>query len=132
MAHVDRTAEFFSIVDRLQVSTGPQGPCKAAVIGKPESAFNALSGEVAKEIQLSHNNIAELLKLVKLSGTAQDRTREIDELSYSIKTSVDSFNTKIDYLQKASEQLIASGSRHTHTHTHTLTQYGWSSKVTIS
>uniref|UniRef100_A0A0G4I8Q1 t-SNARE coiled-coil homology domain-containing protein n=1 Tax=Chromera velia CCMP2878 TaxID=1169474 RepID=A0A0G4I8Q1_9ALVE len=122
MACVDRTAEFFSLTEKHKAAAAATGglqearrPSASAALGPAETAFIASAGEIGRELNVTQMKLSELTKLVRSKRMFNDKSSQIDELTYSIKSSLDDLLGKIDYLQKAAERISAS-SRHSQAH----------------
>ncbi len=64
MPCVDRTQDFFDIVERVRASSNVafNKPVQAARNSAAETQFNAMAGEIGKEIHTVQMNLAELAK----------------------------------------------------------------------
>lgn len=101
MGVVDRTEEFRQIVQQLSYK---QGAATNATPGPPpshvQSQLNAFSAEIGSGIHKTSMKLQELRKMAKAKGLFNDRTNEIQELTYTIKTDIEQLNQKIEVLER--------------------------------
>ncbi|CEL97048.1 unnamed protein product [Vitrella brassicaformis CCMP3155] len=102
MACVDRTAEFFEITEQL--SSHIPHVAKPRQPGHVESHFNVVADEVGREIHTGSLKLQELAKLAKQRGIFNDKTAQIQELTYDIKQTITGLNTKIETLDRAARE----------------------------
>lgn len=102
MGVVDRTAEFRHILQELSVKQGAncQPQAGPAPVSHVQSQLNAFSAEIGAGIHNCHLKLQELRKMAKAKGIFNDRTHEIQELTYTIKTDIEQLNQKIEVLER--------------------------------
>jgi len=103
MGVVDRTDEFRQILQELQykgVGAGAGFEKADAAPSQAQSQLNALSAEIGAEIHNTSLKAAELRKMAKAKGIFNDKTNEIQELTYTVKQDIQRLTQKIEGLEK--------------------------------
>jgi syntaxin 5 len=100
MGVVDRTDEFRQIVVELsRKSGGPNLPGVDGPVPQAQSELNIYSAEIGSEINQASIKVAELRKMAKAKGIFNDRTSEIQELTFSVKQDIQKLGNKIEALE---------------------------------
>lgn len=98
---MDRTDEFRQILQELSYKQGTAANAiQAPVPSHVQSQLNAFSAEIGSGIHKASMKLQELRKMAKAKGIFNDRTMEIQELTYNIKTDIEQLNQKIEVLER--------------------------------
>jgi len=121
MSGIDRTQEFAALAEQLSSSQRPASHRSSAPSTHPRSAvdghFNSLAADIGLFLDYARSKLQELGKLVRQKGIFNDKTSEIQELSFDVKTAITSLNSKLETLTNLAESASASAlNRHYHTH----------------
>lgn len=100
MGVVDRTDEFRQILSQLSLQGHGGGPDIPAPQPQVQSQLNAFSSEIGTEIHQASQKLQELRKMARAKGIFNDRTNEIQELTYSIKQDMERLGQKVEVLEK--------------------------------
>lgn len=113
MGVVDRTDEFRSIIRDLAAKGAVPGyeGNKAAVSDKAQSELNVWSAQIGSEIEEASLKVQELRKMAKKKDIFNDKTREIQELTFSVKNDISQLDQKIELL---SDKAKGSGPNKSH------------------
>jgi len=119
MSGIDRTQEFAALAEQLSSSQRPASHRSSAPSTHQRSAvdghFNSLAADIGLSLDYARSKLQELGKLVRQKGIFNDKTSEIQELSFDVKTAITTLNSKLETLTSAAESASALN-RHYHTH----------------
>lgn len=105
MGLVDRTDEFRAIIRDLAAKgavPGYEGANNPQAAQHAQSELNIWSAQIGSEIHQASLRVAELRKMAKAKGIFNDKTRQIQDLTLSVKQDINSLDGKIEMLaQKA-------------------------------
>ncbi|XP_066244729.1 syntaxin-5 [Euwallacea similis] len=117
----DRTSEFVNTIQTLQGrniarAVAARDPRKSKVI-QSHSEFMLIAKNVGKNIASTYAKLEKLTLLAKRKSLFDDRTSEIQELTYIIKSDLNSLNQQIAQLQNLSKrQKNSSNGKHLQSH----------------
>lgn len=117
----DRTGEFVNTIQSLQGrniarAVAVRDPKKSKVI-QSHSEFMLIAKNVGKNIASTYNKLEKLTLLAKRKSLFDDRSVEIQELTYMIKGDLSSLNQQIAQLQEVSRrQRAATNAKHLQSH----------------
>lgn len=94
---VDRTAEFRKILQDLAAQKGEN--LDQGAVPQAQSQLNIWSAEIGSEIHQASLRVQELRKLSKSKNLFNDKTNEIQTLTYSVKQDIEALGKKIEALQ---------------------------------
>eukprot|EP00747_Dinoflagellata_sp_TGD_P186980 gnl/TRDRNA2_/TRDRNA2_44398_c0_seq1.p1 gnl/TRDRNA2_/TRDRNA2_44398_c0~~gnl/TRDRNA2_/TRDRNA2_44398_c0_seq1.p1 ORF type:complete len:290 (+),score=71.09 gnl/TRDRNA2_/TRDRNA2_44398_c0_seq1:63-932(+) len=101
---VDRSAEFRQIVQEISAKEGGAGlGSKEAALAPPpqaQSDLNVWSAEIGGEIHKTSLKLQQLHKLARSKSIFDDKTSDIQELTYNIKQDIQRLNLKVEALEK--------------------------------
>lgn len=98
---IDRTDEFRQIMMELAAKGGMPGITSFDAAGNQgQSELNAWSAEIGSEIHQASLKVQELRKMARQKGIFNDKTSEIQELTFAVKEDITRLNQKIEVLQK--------------------------------
>jgi len=119
MGVVDRTAEFRQILQELAVKqpAAVQQAAGASPVSHVQSQLNQFSAEIGAGIHNTHLKLQELRKMAKAKGIFNDRTHEIQELTYTIKQDIEQLNQKIEVLERQAKGNATNRSNAAHSNT---------------
>merc|ERR1719191_1720335 len=119
MGVIDRTVEFQQILQELSYKEGATTQQKRAEPpSELQSKLNAFSAEIGAGIHKTSQKLQELRKMAKGKGIFDDKTAQIQELTYNVKQDIESLNQQIEVLEK---QATGSGSnRNLKAHSQTM------------
>lgn len=101
MGVIDRTDEFRQIMMELASKGGMPGITSFDAAGNQvQSELNAWSAEIGSEIHQASLKVQELRKMARQKGIFNDKTSEIQELTFAVKEDITRLNQKIEVLQK--------------------------------
>jgi len=111
----DRTAEFFSAVEviRKHMPVNAKQKSSSNILKsndqqKPKNQFLALSIQLGRDIHSVSAKLQKLAKLTQNNTLFNDRTQEIQELTYIIKQEMNQLTRQIDQLEQNKLNLIGS------------------------
>lgn len=110
MGVVDRTSEFQNIIRELASKNavpGFEGITSRAGSPQAQSELNVYSAQIGGEIQQAYMKVQELRKMAKKKDIFNDRTNEIQELTFSVKKDIKDLDNKLEAL---SSKVKGSGS----------------------
>jgi len=100
MGVVDRTDEFRQILMDLSAKGGMPGVNSFDAVPQQQSELNLWSAEIGSEIHQASLKVQELRKAARQKGIFNDKTNEIQELTYAVKQDIEKLNQKIEALQQ--------------------------------
>mmetsp|Transcript_46529 Transcript_46529/g.92175 ORF Transcript_46529/g.92175 Transcript_46529/m.92175 type:complete len:289 (-) Transcript_46529:122-988(-) len=103
MGVVDRTPEFRQLIAELTArGEGPKDAESIAANTPPQaqSELNAWSADIGTGIHEASLKVQELRKMSRQKGIFQDKSSEIEELTYSVKESLQLMTQKIEALER--------------------------------
>jgi len=100
MGVVDRTDEFRQILMEFSAKGGMPGVNSFDAVPQQQSELNLWSAEIGSEIHQASLKVQELRKAARQKGIFNDKTNEIQELTYSVKQDIEKLNQKIEALQQ--------------------------------
>ncbi|XP_056642241.1 syntaxin-5 [Diorhabda carinulata] len=121
MTAKDRTTEFVNTIQTLQGrniarAVAARDPKKSWAI-QSHSEFMLIAKNVGKNIASTYTKLEKLTLLAKRKSLFDDRTAEIQELTYIIKSDLSNLNQQIAQLQDVSKkQRQGSGGKHLQSH----------------
>lgn len=101
MGVVDRTDEFRLILKQIMAKGG--GPSIDSLDGpapQAQSELNRWSAEIGSEIHQASVKVQELRKMARKKGIFEDKTQEIQELTFGVKQDIQMLNEKIEALER--------------------------------
>mmetsp|Transcript_84567 Transcript_84567/g.262631 ORF Transcript_84567/g.262631 Transcript_84567/m.262631 type:complete len:335 (-) Transcript_84567:62-1066(-) len=101
MGVVDRTDDFRQILQQLSAKGG--GPSVDSLDGpvpQAQSELNVWSAEIGSEIHQASVKVQELRKMARKKGIFEDKTSEIQELTFGVKQDIQGLNQKIEALER--------------------------------
>jgi len=109
----DRTSEFLSAVEAFRKHSLPNtrqksssNILKTSEQQKPRNQFLSLSAQVGRDINSVSIKLQKLAKLTQNNTLFNDRTQEIQELTYIIKQEMNQLTRQIDQLEQNKSNLI--------------------------
>nr|XP_021401425.2 syntaxin-5 isoform X1 [Lonchura striata domestica] len=114
----DRTQEFLSACQSLQgrqdrgLPAGRAGPGP----GRPRSEFSLMAKRIGKDLSNTFAKLEKLTLLAKRKSLFDDKSVEIEELTYIIKQDMGSLNAQIAALQELLRARRGPGGRHLQSH----------------
>uniref|UniRef100_A0A674GR59 Syntaxin 5 n=3 Tax=root TaxID=1 RepID=A0A674GR59_TAEGU len=114
----DRTQEFLFACQSLQgrqdrgLPAGRAGPGP----GRPRSEFSLMAKRIGKDLSNTFAKLEKLTLLAKRKSLFDDKSVEIEELTYIIKQDMGSLNTQIAALQELLRARRGPGGRHLQSH----------------
>lgn len=111
MGVVDRTDEFRQIIMELAAKSGRPGLDGFGHAPQAQSELNVWSAEIGAEIHQASMKVQELRKMARSKGIFNDKTSEIQELTFGVKQDIQRLNQKIEVLEKRAK---GSGPNRTH------------------
>lgn len=117
----DRTQEFVEAAERLGLPgiAGRTDPKKH--YSDADRQFNALAAEMGNTLHSTSLKLQELAKLARQSGIYNDKTAQIQELTFEIRKTISALNLKVDTLEKAGAN-VGGGGGHSKQHYVTVTE----------
>ncbi|XP_050308314.1 syntaxin-5 [Anthonomus grandis grandis] len=121
MTAKDRTSEFINTIQSLQGrniarAVAARDPKKSKVI-QSHSEFMLIAKNVGKNIASTYAKLEKLTHLAKRKSLFDDKTAEIQELTYIIKSDLNSLNQQIAQLQNvAKRQKQSTNGKHLQSH----------------
>jgi len=106
MSAVDRTQEFVDLAEQLSSSRKPVASSRASGYHQHTHAtrgdrqFNLQTADVGSAIDKAVLKIRELNRLVRQRGIFNDKTSEIQELSFDVKTAITTLNGRLEALSR--------------------------------
>mmetsp|Transcript_36543 Transcript_36543/g.113674 ORF Transcript_36543/g.113674 Transcript_36543/m.113674 type:complete len:287 (-) Transcript_36543:88-948(-) len=101
MGVVDRTDEFRQILLALSAKAGGSGiDSLDGPVPQAQSELNIWSAEIGSEIHQASVKVQELRKMARKKGIFEDKTSEIQELTYGVKQDIQMLNQKIEALER--------------------------------
>jgi len=103
MGFVDRTPEFKHLVAELSLKgEGPRDTNGQAASAQPQvqSELNAWAADIGTGIHDAGMQVQELRKMAKKKGIFNDKTVEIQDLTYSVKQAIEVLDQKIKALEQ--------------------------------
>mmetsp|Transcript_25253 Transcript_25253/g.51074 ORF Transcript_25253/g.51074 Transcript_25253/m.51074 type:complete len:286 (-) Transcript_25253:127-984(-) len=101
MGVVDRTDEFRQILAQLSAKGDVPGVQSLdGPVPQAQSELNVWSAEIGSEIHQASMKVQELRKMARKKGIFEDKTSEIQELTYGVKQDIQSLNQKIEALER--------------------------------
>mmetsp|Transcript_2487 Transcript_2487/g.4238 ORF Transcript_2487/g.4238 Transcript_2487/m.4238 type:complete len:280 (+) Transcript_2487:136-975(+) len=98
MGVVDRTDEFRQILRSVAAKSGTPG-LNLEMTPHAQSELNRWSAEIGGEIHNASLKVADLRKMSKQKSIFNDKTNQIQELTYTVKQSIQVLNQKIEALE---------------------------------
>lgn len=116
----DRTHEFLSTIKSMQTRQG-NGVASNRLNGKPQqyTDFMRIAKKIGKDLSNTFTKLEKLTILAKRKSLFDDKSVEIQELTYIIKQDINSLNKQISQLQQHVKQGSQNG-RHIQTHSNTV------------
>eukprot|EP00933_Yihiella_yeosuensis_P017424 TRINITY_DN14561_c0_g2_i1.p1 TRINITY_DN14561_c0_g2~~TRINITY_DN14561_c0_g2_i1.p1 ORF type:complete len:285 (-),score=67.39 TRINITY_DN14561_c0_g2_i1:217-1071(-) len=102
MGVVDRTDEFRQILMEMSRKSGAQISSFDGPNTQAQSQLNVWSAEIGGEIHQASLKVQELRKMARQKGIFNDKTSEIQELTFSVKEDIQKLNQKIEVLESKS------------------------------
>jgi len=112
MGVVDRTGEFRQIMSDL--SAKGVGPGIVESQPQAQSELNVWSAAIGGEIHQASLKVQELRKMAKQKGIFNDKTQEIQELTFAVKQDIQSLNQKIEGLENKAKSSSANRTHQKH------------------
>jgi len=101
MGVVDRTDEFRQILTQLSAKGGIPGvESLDGPVPQAQSELNVWSAEIGSAIHQASVKVQELRKMARKKGIFEDKTCEIQELTYGVKREIQTLNQKIEALER--------------------------------
>jgi syntaxin 5 len=101
MGVVDRTSEFRQILQEMaRKGEGPAIDLNEQTVIKEQSVLNLAAGELGKEIHQASMKVQELRKMAKKKDIFNDKTADIQVLTFNVKEDIQNLNTKIEALER--------------------------------
>lgn len=100
MGVVDRTEEFRQILSELSAKGGFPGLNLDAPVPQHQSELNVWSAEIGSAIHQTSVKVQELRRMAKKKGIFEDKTSEIQEITYCVKQEIQLLNQKIELLER--------------------------------
>uniref|UniRef100_A0A7S0B0Z0 t-SNARE coiled-coil homology domain-containing protein n=1 Tax=Pyrodinium bahamense TaxID=73915 RepID=A0A7S0B0Z0_9DINO len=101
MGVVDRTCEFRQVLMELSSKGCAAGVCSlSGPVPQAQSELNAWSAEIGSQIHQTSLKVHELRKMAKRKGIFEDKTSEIQELTYSVKKDIETLNKHLEALEQ--------------------------------
>ncbi|KAG8437933.1 hypothetical protein GDO86_008573 [Hymenochirus boettgeri] len=117
----DRTAEFISACKSLQGrQNGVQLSTPALNAVKQRSEFTLMAKRIGKDLSNTFSKLEKLTILAKRKSLFDDKSVEIEELTYIIKQDIGSLNQQIAQLQSFVRARGSQSGRHVQTHSNTV------------
>jgi syntaxin 5 len=102
MGVVDRTGEFRHILqDMAKKGHAPAIDFSEQSANKEQSVMNQAAGELGSEIHQASLKVQELRKMAKKKDIFNDKTHDIQVLTFSVKEDIQNLNNKIEALERA-------------------------------
>jgi len=98
MGVVDRTDEFRQLMRGIAAKGGVPGMDKIDIAPHQQSEMNVWSAEIGSEIHQASLKVQELRKLARSKGIFNDKTSDINQLTFSVKQDITRLNQKIEAL----------------------------------
>mmetsp|Transcript_6404 Transcript_6404/g.13132 ORF Transcript_6404/g.13132 Transcript_6404/m.13132 type:complete len:287 (+) Transcript_6404:29-889(+) len=100
MGVVDRTDDFRQILAQLTAKgVAPAVESADGPVPRAQSELNVWSSEIGAAIHQSSVKVQELRKMARKKGIFEDKTNEIQELTYGVKQDIQTLNQKIEFLE---------------------------------
>jgi len=103
MTFMDRTQEFNHAAESVRVKQNTTKVVKRTPSLQQKSQFNMSASKIGKELYDTSDKLAKLAKLAKNDSIFEDPAREIEELTYIIKQSIQNLNKELAYLRDFSK-----------------------------
>lgn len=116
----DRTQEFVEAAERLGLPGGADRPDAKKQFSDADRQFNALAAEMGNTLHSTSLKLQELGKMARQCGIYNDKTAQIQELTFEIRKTINALNLKVDTLQKAGANVGNGG--HSRQHYVTVTE----------
>ncbi|XP_061581545.1 syntaxin-5a isoform X1 [Cololabis saira] len=117
----DRTLEFQSACKSLQGRQNGVQPTKPALSAlRQRSDFTVMAKRIGKDLSNTFAKLEKLTMLAKRKSLFDDKTVEIEELTYIIKQDINSLNKQIAQLQDLVKSRGSPRGRHIQTHSTTI------------
>ncbi|KAM4880072.1 syntaxin-5 isoform 2-T2 [Sylvia borin] len=118
----DRTQEFLFACKSLQgrQDGGLQAGRAAPGPGRQRSEFSLMAKRIGKDLSNTFAKLEKLTILAKRKSLFDDKSVEIEELTYIIKQDINSLNKQIAQLQELVRARGGPAGRHGHTHSNTV------------
>ncbi|KAM6923754.1 syntaxin-5a isoform 1-T1 [Xenentodon cancila] len=117
----DRTLEFQSACKSLQGRQNGVQPSKPALSAlRQRSDFTVMAKRIGKDLSNTFAKLEKLTMLAKSKSLFDDKTVEIEELTYIIKQDINSLNKQIAQLQDFVKSRGSPRGRHIQTHSNTI------------
>jgi syntaxin 5 len=100
MGVVDRTDEFRQILLELSRKSGGNVAGFETPAPQGQSELNVYSAEIGSEINDVSLKVQELRKMARQKGIFNDKTQEIQELTFSVKQDIQQLNQKVEALER--------------------------------
>ncbi|OEH74046.1 putative syntaxin [Cyclospora cayetanensis] len=117
----DRTHEFVEAAERLGLSGGSERAEQRRHFSDTDQQFNALAAEMGNALHSTSLKLQELGKLARQCGIYNDKTAQIQELTFEIRKTINVLNHKTDLLAKLGAN-VGGGSGHSRQHYVTVTE----------
>jgi len=114
MGVVDRTDEFRQILRDVSAKGDMPGVNSMEATPQQQSELNIWSAEIGGEIHAASMKVQELRKMARKKGIFDDKTNEIQELTYAVKQDITMLNQKIETLQAKAKGSGPNKSHQTH------------------
>lgn len=105
MGVVDRTDEFRQILMDLSAKGGMPGVNSFDAVPQQQSELNLWSAEIGSEIHQASLKVQELRKSARQKGIFNDKTNEIQELTYCVKQDIEKSTKKLKSCSRKPEGL---------------------------
>ncbi|KAL8438706.1 hypothetical protein Efla_005244 [Eimeria flavescens] len=117
----DRTQEFMEFAERLGLpGSGDRHETKKQS-SEAGRQFSALAAEMGNTLHSTSLKLQELGKLARQCGIYNDKTAQIQELTFEIRKTINALNLKVDTLEAAGAN-VGGGSGHSKQHYVTVTE----------
>ncbi|KAL8434212.1 hypothetical protein ACSSS7_003313 [Eimeria intestinalis] len=117
----DRTDEFLTLAEGLGLPGGAERPEAKKQFSDADRQFNALAAEMGNTLHSTSLKLQELGKLARQCGIYNDKTAQIQELTFEIRKTINALNQKVDILEAAGAN-VGVGSGHSKQHYVTVTE----------
>ncbi|KAL8446624.1 hypothetical protein Emag_004684 [Eimeria magna] len=117
----DRTEEFLALAEGLGLPGGVERPDARKQFSDADRQFNALAAEMGNTLHSTSLKLQELGKLARQCGIYNDKTAQIQELTFEIRKTINALNQKVDTLEAAGAN-VGVGSGHSKQHYVTVTE----------
>ncbi|CDJ69004.1 syntaxin, putative [Eimeria necatrix] len=110
----DRTAEFAAAAESFHFAANPPAADPRQPFSDADKNFNLIASDMGNSLHATSLKLQELAKLARQCGIYNDKTAQIQELTFEIRKTINTLNCKVDTLEKAAAAAGVSGQSKQH------------------